>query len=81
MEVMGCSVMGYVAAWRANLACRLLRESRLSLGQVAGRVGYESLLAFSRAFKAQLGQAPGAWRSARTARKVRPTRVGEALML
>jgi AraC-like DNA-binding protein len=80
-EVMGCSVMGYVAAWRANLACRLLRESRLSLGQVAGRVGYESLPAFSRAFKAQLGQAPAAWRAARTARTVRPTRAGEALML
>jgi AraC-like DNA-binding protein len=68
-EVMGRSVMSYVAAWRANLACRLLRESRLSLGEIAGRVGYESLPAFSRAFKAQLGQAPAAWRAARIARR------------
>lgn len=66
--VMGRSVMNYVAAWRANLACRLLRESKLSLGEIAGRVGYESLPAFSRAFKAQMGQAPAAWRAARVER-------------
>lgn len=64
-EVMGRSVMGYVAAWRANVACRLLRESKLGMGEIAGRVGYESLPAFSRAFKSQLGQAPAAWRAAR----------------
>lgn len=69
-EVMGRSVMSYVAAWRANLACRLLRESRLGLGEIARRVGYESLPAFSRAFKAQLGHAPAAWRAVRVERRV-----------
>lgn len=64
-EAMGRSVMSYVAAWRANVACRLLRESTLNLGEIAGQVGYESLPAFSRAFKAQLGQSPTAWRAAR----------------
>lgn len=64
-EVMGRSVMNYVATWRANVACRLLRESRLPLGEIAGRVGYESLPAFSRAFKLQIGQAPAAWRASR----------------
>jgi AraC-like DNA-binding protein len=68
-EVMGRSVMNYVSTWRANLACRLLRESKLTLGEIAGRVGYESLPAFSRAFKAQLGQAPAAWRAARVERR------------
>jgi transcriptional regulator GlxA family with amidase domain len=67
-EVMGRSVMSYVAAWRANVACRMLRESKLGLGEIAGRVGYESLPAFSRAFKAQMGQAPAAWRAARSRR-------------
>lgn len=66
-QVMGRSVMDYVAAWRANVACRLLRESKLSLGQIAGQVGYESLPAFSRAFKSQIGQSPAAWRAARAA--------------
>lgn len=67
-EVMGCSVMSYVAHWRANVACRLLRESKLGLGDIAGRIGYESLPAFSRAFKLLVGQAPAAWRSERLAR-------------
>lgn len=65
---MGRSVMGYVAAWRANQACRLLRESKLGLAEIAARVGYASLPAFSRAFKSQLGQAPAAWRAARVAK-------------
>jgi AraC-like DNA-binding protein len=68
-QVMGRSVMSYVTTWRANLACRLLRESRLGLGEIAGRVGYESLPAFSRAFKAQIGQAPAIWRAARVERR------------
>jgi AraC-like DNA-binding protein len=63
-EVTGQSVMGYVARWRANTACRLLRETAWPLAAIAGRVGYDSLPAFSRAFKAQLGQPPAAWRSA-----------------
>ena len=64
---MGRSVMSYVAAWRVNVACRLLRESALNLGAIAGHVGYDSLPAFSRAFKAQLGLSPTAWRAARHA--------------
>ena len=71
-QVMGRSLMNYVAAWRANVACRLLRESKLALGEIAGRVGYESLPAFSRAFKSHLGQAPAAWRAARNRRDDRP---------
>jgi AraC-like DNA-binding protein len=75
-EMMGRSVMSYVAAWRANVACRMLRESKLGLGEIAGRVGYESLPAFSRAFKAQLGQAPAAWRAARSGRSGHGGRAG-----
>lgn len=59
------SVMSYLAAWRANLACRLLREGELGLAQIAERVGYQSVPAFSRAFKAQLGEPPAAWRARR----------------
>lgn len=63
--VVGCSVMGYVSTWRANLACRMLRESTLGIAEIADRVGYESLPAFSRAFKLRLGQSPAAWRASR----------------
>jgi AraC-like DNA-binding protein len=64
-ELTGQSVMNYVARWRANVACRLLRDTDLNLTEIAGRVGYDSLPAFSRAFKAQLGEPPAAWRTAR----------------
>lgn len=65
-ELTGQSVMNYVARWRANMACRLLRDTDLHLTEIASRVGYDSLPAFSRAFKAQLGEPPAAWRAART---------------
>jgi AraC-like DNA-binding protein len=67
-EAAGESVMAYVARWRSAVACRLLRESELPLAEVAARTGYESLPAFSRAFKAQLGTPPGAWRDAERSR-------------
>jgi AraC-like DNA-binding protein len=61
-EHVGDSVMGYVGRWRINVACRLLRHSDLPLTAVAGRIGYDSLPAFSRAFKAQAGIPPAQWR-------------------
>jgi AraC-like DNA-binding protein len=66
-ETLGESVMDYVARWRANVACRLLRETDLALDEVALRVGYASAPAFSRAFKARLGCPPAQWRRARQA--------------
>jgi AraC-like DNA-binding protein len=45
-------------------AGHLLRRDGLSLGEVAAKVGYESEAAFSKAFKREMGQAPGAWRAA-----------------
>lgn len=59
----GQSVMSYVARWRMNIACQLLRDTQLGLVEVADRVGYNSLPAFSRAFKAQVGEPPAAWRA------------------
>lgn len=64
----GIPVMTYVSRWRANVACRLLQDASLSLSEIAGKVGYESQPAFSRAFRAQIGQPPAAWRSARLLR-------------
>lgn len=62
---MGIPVMTYVARWRTTIACQLLRDTSLSLSEIAFKVGYESPPAFSRAFRAQMGQPPAAWRSAR----------------
>lgn len=59
----GQSPLEYLTRWRMVKAAQLLRQQRLSLGQVAAEVGYESEAAFSKAFKRQIGQAPGAWRA------------------
>ncbi len=61
-SAMGVSVMAYVFQWRANLACRLLAGTGMSIPEIALAVGYESLPAFARAFRAQVGQSPGFWR-------------------
>ncbi|MCB9647188.1 MAG: AraC family transcriptional regulator [Deltaproteobacteria bacterium] len=60
--VLGESPMQYVTRWRMNQAARLLREAGLSVGEVALRVGYESVPAFTRAFARHLGTTPARYR-------------------
>jgi len=55
--------MHYLTGWRMQRAMQLLRQPRLSVAQVAARVGYDSGVAFHRAFKRQVGVSPAAWRS------------------
>lgn len=45
-----------------HLARRLLRETNISVGELAARVGYESEAAFSRAFRRSVGVPPATWR-------------------
>lgn len=42
-----------------ELAFNLLRQSRLSLMDIAAQVGYQSQAAFSKKFKETYGEAPG----------------------
>jgi AraC-like DNA-binding protein len=62
-ETTGQSVMSYVANWRMNVACRLLRETGEGLAGISNRVGYQDVAAFSRAFKALVGLSPSQWRN------------------
>ena len=55
----------YLTQWRMRLAASLLREN-VPLGEVAGRVGYESEAAFSAAFKRERGMPPGQYRRSRS---------------
>ena len=55
----------YLAHWRMRRAADLLQHSRLGMGDIAQRVGYESEVAFSKAFKRIIGVAPGAYRRRR----------------
>lgn len=65
-ESTGDSVMSYVANWRMNVACRLLRETDDGLTEISSRVGYTDVASFSRAFKALVGQSPSSWRSGKS---------------
>ena len=58
-ELVEESPMQYVTRWRMNVALTWLRDSDLSLMEVAERLGYQSEAAFSRAFKRTIGISPG----------------------
>jgi transcriptional regulator GlxA family with amidase domain len=66
---LGLSPIEYLAKWRMYRASELLQGEGLSLGQVASRVGYESEIAFSRAFKREFAVSPGAYRRLRSHRR------------
>lgn len=66
----GVPPMHYLARWRIQLAARTLEAGSATVAQVAGAVGYQSEAAFTRAFKREVGVAPGAWR--RGAAALRP---------
>jgi AraC-like DNA-binding protein len=53
-------VRRYVTRWRMNVARDLLQHEGATVAELAGRLGYESEAAFSRAFKRTLGISPGA---------------------
>ena len=57
--------MQYLASWRMQLAANQLRSTGEAIAEVAGRVGYESEAAFSRAFKKLVGVSPSEWRTQR----------------
>jgi len=54
--------LAYLTRWRMQLAAEFLLRERLTVSEVAGRIGYESEAAFSKAFKRHYGQSPLAYR-------------------
>ncbi|AXO15259.1 AraC family transcriptional regulator [Thalassospira indica] len=61
-DCVGIAPMQYLQNWRMRRAKALLRDTNLSMDEVALRCGYQSMPAFSRRFKAQYGEGPGAFR-------------------
>ena len=59
---LGMPVARYLAEWRLQKARRLLGDTRLSVAEIAHRVGYESLPSFTRRFTRQFGVGPGRFR-------------------
>ena len=66
-QLVGSSPMAYLTQWRMLLAANLLRRSTAPLSRIAEDVGYQTDTAFSRAFRREYGQPPGAWRRSRAA--------------
>lgn len=59
---LGLTPMQYVTQWRMQNARQLLGDGGHSMESVATHVGYESVAAFSKAFKRVLGLNPGEYR-------------------
>src|SRR5262249_56455958 len=64
-ELVGEPPLTYLTRWRMQSAAALLAEGSLTLAQITERVGYESLPAFSKAFRRRTGQSPSSWRKCR----------------
>ena len=63
-DLVGLTPMRYITGWRMQKARRLLQESDMPLAAIAHQVGYTSEAAFSRAFRREFDQNPGAMRRA-----------------
>ncbi len=60
--LVGVPPIRYLTALRMETAKTQLRETAMSVAQVAYSIGYESEEAFSRAFKREVGMSPRPWR-------------------
>lgn len=66
-ELLGIGPIGYLTRWRIRIATNLLDLGHITMAEIAGRVGYESESAFSRAFKREMGVTASIWRENRNA--------------
>lgn len=62
-ETLGEPPMIYITKWRMYIASQMLSSNQFSIDQIASEVGYESMAAFSRAFKRHVGLPPATWRA------------------
>lgn len=61
-EMVGKPPLRYLTAWRLDLASDQLRAGTATISEIASGVGYGSEAALTRAFKAQFGTTPAAFR-------------------
>lgn len=62
-EYAGVSPSRYLTGYRMEQAKKLLRDSRLSIGEIAERVGYPDPFHFSKTFKNTIGVSPSQFRT------------------
>jgi AraC-like DNA-binding protein len=63
-EQLGEPPSSYLMKKKMEAACKLLIYSNLSCKEIAGRIGYESAVSFTRAFKNAVKMTPGELRTA-----------------
>lgn len=59
----GETILNFLKALRLENACRLLRETSLSIKEIAGAVGFSDYSYFGRTFRRSIGQTPDHYRS------------------
>lgn len=62
----GMTMLQYHTGLRMQEACRLLRSTLLSVGEISTRLGYHDLLYFSRCFHQTVGMSPSLYRKTQT---------------
>lgn len=65
-QILGRSPIRYLTEWRMHLAEEHLATTEIGVAVIAERVGYDSEVAFSRAFKRTHGLSPSYWRAERS---------------
>lgn len=58
MSATGLSPARYIQSVRLNLAARMLRETQMSVSEIATASGFNSLIHFSASFRKQYGVPP-----------------------
>ncbi|MGH7496639.1 MAG: AraC family transcriptional regulator [bacterium] len=61
-QLSGMPPLSYVTKWRMLKAGDLLHQDAATISEIAAAVGYESEASFSKAFKREMGVAPGTYR-------------------
>lgn len=61
-EQMNVTAQQFIIQYRLSQACEMLKNTNLSLTEIAERVGYSNQFNFSAAFKRQYKQSPSTWR-------------------
>ncbi|MBR6403400.1 MAG: AraC family transcriptional regulator [Eubacterium sp.] len=62
-EATGYTIQQYLMIYRMKVAMRLLKETEMSIQEIATSVGYGDTFTFSKAFKRHLGMSPSDYRA------------------
>ncbi len=64
-NIMGSSPQDYVIESRLKQACHLLRNTALSISQIADQLGYNNVFFFSTQFRKKIGKTPTQYRNSK----------------